>query len=165
MPLLEKWLNADCGLSKHVDQMEKDFASGYLLCELLTKKGVLDSMEGTAEVPPLMAGETGEDHAMAVKQTLKNFEVGCKGLEALGVIYKKNVISQIAAGERGAASALLMSVKKALLARGKPPEPPAEMSTASVRPKEFIRASVTDYGADDFTQVGLPFPSLSLTPA
>ena len=131
-----------CGLSQPCKSLEKDLASGYRFAELLVHQKVLpaESLTSLRDVP--------DD----LDQCLHNYDTVCKGLDTLGVSYKRAVIGKCISGHRGAAASLLMPVKKALAARGQPPAPPVELSTATSRYKKFTREPLTDWGSDDFMQ-------------
>jgi len=81
---------------------------------------------------------------------LANFEVVDRCLSQKNVNYDDNLIPLIVTESRGAAASLLLRIKKAKEASLAPPVREKMKSTQSVRPKEFSRGALTDWGQDDF---------------
>ena len=91
MELLRTWLNDDLGLSRPVDSFEADFANGYLLGELLHRKGLLPSLDGLVD----------RDTSGA---KVENFKILLQPLRDLKVKFDSNMATKIMAGEAAVAT-------------------------------------------------------------
>ena len=47
--ILRGWLNQEVGLSRVVEDFERDFSNGFLLAELLHRYGALTTVEGVVD--------------------------------------------------------------------------------------------------------------------
>ena len=100
MTYLLKWLNDGRRQRFPVKHLEKDFASGERFIDLMVAEGVIDKearMRLSGALPLEVFGEV------------------CKAMDELGCEYDKKLAGRILNEQRGAASALLMSIKKALV--------------------------------------------------
>ena len=141
MAFLLKWLNSTPGRQQSgpVTHLERDFASGMRFCELLVFEKAMP-----ADTMDRMRG----------RHPLEVLDEVCAAMDTLRCTYRRDVVGKVVQGHRGGASALLMSIKAALEARDSdvPPAAPQLPSTRSVRPKEFERPELDDWGRDDFFQ-------------
>lgn len=89
--LLINWLNDEVVLSRPVRAIEADFASGFLLAELLFKLGKLSSMDSVVDT----------ERAEAM---VHNFELIAEPLASLGVMLENQSVLDVLTETRGAAS-------------------------------------------------------------
>ena len=138
---LRKWLNGTEGRQQSgpVKNIEADFADGLRFVELLVYEKVMP-----ADALDRLRG----------RHPLEVFDEVCSALDGIECAYSTEAVGRAAQGQRGGASALLLSVKTTLEARGEnaPPPVPKQLSTFSVRPKAFERPELDDWGKDDFFQ-------------
>ena len=142
MAVVLQWVNSgEARLSKTVTSLEKAFGSGYLLGELLYKRGMLEKKQYEALVD-----------ADDMETALQNFDVVVGALEAAQVPFEKAEIGKVVMRQRGAAAKLLLAIKE-IHEKGVPvPPPPKPNPLATVRPKQFLRARLSDWGCDDFEE-------------
>ncbi|GMH87029.1 hypothetical protein TrVE_jg13490 [Triparma verrucosa] len=134
------WLNHQLVLSTKVAVPSKQFANGYLFGEVLVAIGWLS--------PDKFADMRNSSTSIA---RLENFVIVEQALRANNLQFDRKVsIPLIVTEARGAAADLLLKIKNMKAAQDNPPPKPPPPSTTSVRPKEFKRAPMTDWGADDF---------------
>ena len=82
---------------------------------------------------------------------LENFEIVDACLRENQIPFdRKQAIPLIVTEARGAASGLLLKIKRAKELQDNPPPKPPPPSTFTVRPKDFKRHPMTDWGLDDF---------------
>ena len=142
MAVVLQWVNSnEARLSKTVTSLERAFGSGYLLGELLYKRGMLEKKQYEALVD-----------ADDMETALQNFDVVVGALEAAQVPFEKAEIGKVVMRQRGAAAKLLLAIKE-IHEKGVPgPPPPKPDPLATVRPKQFLRARLSDWGCDDFEE-------------
>ena len=142
MAVVLQWVNSnEARLSKTVTSLERAFGSGYLLGELLYKRGMLEKKQYEALVD-----------ADDMETALQNFDVVVGALEAAQVPFEKAEIGKVVMRQRGAAAKLLLAIKE-IHEKGVPvPPPPKPNPLATVRPKQFLRARLSDWGCDDFEE-------------
>lgn len=99
--ILASWLNEEVGLSKKVINFEEDFASGYLLGELLYKYNQqADFVEFSKKD--------------AISHKLQNFEKLEPTLRNLNIKFDSKMVDKIMKRERGLALRLLYQLKMCL---------------------------------------------------
>ena len=142
MAVVLQWVNSnEARLSRTVTSLERSFGSGFLLGELLYKRGWLEKK----------AFEKLQDDVQ-VEAALQNYELVCATLDAHQVPYERAQIGKVVMRQRGAAAKLLLAVKE-VFEHGVPQiKPPGPDPLATTRPKVFERARLSDWGVDDFEE-------------
>ena len=112
MAVVLQWVNSqELGLSRSVTSLEVGFGSGYLMGELMHRRGWLEKSAFDA----LNDGE-------GMEVALTNFETVCGALEARNVPFDRKVIGKIIMQQRGSAAGLLLKIKE-VMEKGKVAEP------------------------------------------
>merc|ERR1712151_760253 len=99
--ILATWLNDEVGLSQKVTNFEEDFASGYLLGELLYKFNQQADFELFSQKD-------------AISHKLQNFEKLEPTLRNLKIKFDSKMVDQIMKQERGTSLRLLYQLKMVL---------------------------------------------------
>ncbi|GMH73721.1 hypothetical protein TrLO_g14525 [Triparma laevis f. longispina] len=134
------WLNHELVLSTKITVPSKQFANGYLFGEVLVALNWL--------TPSKFSDMRNSSTSLA---RLENFMIVEQALRSNGVQFDRKVsIPLIVTEARGAAADLLLKIKNMKASQDNPPPKPPPPSTTSVRPKEFKRGPMTDWGTDDF---------------
>ncbi len=107
--ILLTWLNTEVDLSRKIGDMERDFANGYLLGELLYKFNQLTNFREFSD---------GGDR----NSKISNFTLLQQVLKNIGVLFDMNVAKQIMEGKKGVVLKLLYQIRSKLEKKGVNPE-------------------------------------------
>jgi hypothetical protein len=105
--ILRAWLNDTVVLSRPVLDIDRDFASGELLVDLL---------ERLHQLPAGGAANAGGADTPAAQ--VARFVAAEPAVRALGIPYDSRVVAAVVAGKPGAATKLVFQVRTAMHARG-----------------------------------------------
>ena len=129
MAVVLQWVNSnEARLSKTVTSLERAFGSGYLLGELLYKRGMLEKKQYEALVD-----------ADDMETALQNFDVVVGALETAQVPFEKAEIGKVVMRQRGAAAKLLLAIKE-IHEKACPARRPAQARPARDRAPEAVPA-------------------------